>query len=391
ALPAVFLGKDPPAEADVRKVLRVEKIFPIKMAAAELADRPLRDFEWVRVFVLGKMSESEGTQLRKHFSHLSDSVVVAKPDDLTGWIEKLAFKKVGELSACNADLAEFVPIPRGSVRPELYEIFGPPKWPRRVRRDVALMFVAVLLVFAISVVFPGKTRGKRAYRLVYPVLSALVLTFMASWRISNPAESVSLFEGRQPDGGGSARKGVETKVISKAVLERGGRGAQVRDLLAVPQRVTPVASHPRQWVEHRLVLTRMGELERGTPLGFRDVSVRHWYGRIPGRLIFNLLMGGDYVCVVEVPPRRRLPFERPSSRQTIRPFSEYLAERHHPDARVEELRDGMLRYWYSHRRQKGIAYNVAWTEASTEGEVFDAGVMVVIKAGHCVERWKPPR
>lgn len=40
ALPAVFLGKDPPTEAEVMKALGTGKLFGMSMTAAELAARP---------------------------------------------------------------------------------------------------------------------------------------------------------------------------------------------------------------------------------------------------------------------------------------------------------------------------------------------------------------
>lgn len=369
-LPVMFLGENPPDEADVRKILDMPDIFPIRMSVEEFPARPLRDFEWVRVFVLGKMSDGEVKQLRKSFSHFSNSVLVARSGDLTGWIGRLAFKDVVDLSVFNGGLAGFLPLPRGSVRPEFYEIFGPPEWPKSVRRNLAIVFVGCLGVFAICIVFPGKKKSTRVCQLVAAAVFAVFFTFIARGWTSNPTESVSLCETQVPSG-----KGVETTVISKAVLRRGGRANL--DPVAW-RRVAPVASHPRQWVEHKLVLDETGELKCEAPVGSREVFVKYRHGRVPLPVEGSLRTDGDNVAFTEVTETSGLFMQRSSVVGRTVSFAEYVGEPRHPDARVDKLRRAMLRYWRKRRFRKGT-YSIGWTAADTEGITLNAGTMVVVR------------
>ena len=377
ALPAVFLGKDPPTEAEVVKALGTGELFVIRMTAAELAAYPRGSFDWVRLFVLGDLSESEVKLLRKHFAHLSESVLVARSGEVPAWdwLDTLAFTQ-GEhlepLSAYKPELAPYLPVPRGSVRPEFYEIFGPPRWPRSVRRDVALYFVGTLGLFALAVVLRAKSRAMRGSPFVTAVVFGLLFALLAHGRLKNPVESVGLFEV-------AMEGGVETKVISKAVLRADDRGLTAGDL-GNARDATPVASYPGQWVERRLVMTRMGELERETPIGSREVLVRHWYGRWPNGTegLFDTSGKNVWVCESDVDTRRIWPFRQstvPSGTLEGR-FAEYVAGRHHPDARVDAVRRAMLRYWRKHHFRKGI-YRIGWTPADTDARHWMAGTLVV--------------
>lgn len=363
-LPVVFVGRDTPGEAAVRRVLGRDDIFPIRVTPGEFFAQSGRNLEWVRVFVLGEMDDDQLKQLRSHFTHLSTSVLLAKAHAVRDWLARLDFRKAGELIVYNAELAEFLPVPQGSVRGDLYEIFGPPEWPASARRNIVLCFVGVLALFAVAAVFPGKTRAMRVYRVVFPAAFAVFLVVLAAWRISAPVESVALWEGAE-----GGRLGVRTEILSTAVLRSGAGESSKTDIVPVPEYV-PVASRPGQWVEQRLVLDEQNRLVWQAPARSRRV----FWSRVvvtkppeePGRWIET-----DGSTVWPVPPRYG------GGGQS---FAEYVAERHDGNARREELRDAAMRWWLG-GRPRGRAFRIGWTEAGTDGAVFSAGTMVVIRTG----------
>jgi hypothetical protein len=384
-LPVIFLGADNlPEEREVREALAAGEIFPIRMTTDEFFRFALPDVEWVRVFVLGRSSEEDLGRLRDRFSHLSGSVLLAKPDAVAGWLQKLSFEKVGELMVYNRRLAEVLPVPRGSVRPELYEIFGPPSWPNSVRRSITLGFVASLALFALSMVLPARSRKIRVGGLLLAAALAAVFAFFTYDRISAPPESVSLLE--VPEG---AEKGVETTLISQAVLTPAGRGLSFSSLDIPLSELNPVASFPTQWIEHKLRLNRMNGLDRDLPAPSREVFVRFSYGPVPPTADDFLETDGERVWVYKkIPPPPAGPTDSPPFDVTADSLAAYIAGRQHKDSRVDELRHGMLTFWNRNLRRPGL-YAIHWTEPATDAKVFSAGTLVVVKVKKpLAEQWE---
>ena len=376
-LPVIFLsGDNLPEESAVREALAAGLLSPIRMTTEEFFRYGVPDIEWVRVFVLGRMKEDDVERLRERFFHLSGSVLVARPDAVTGWLEKLAFEKVGELSVHNRSLAQLLPVPRGSVRPELYDVFGPPTWPKSIRRNVTLYFVSSLGLFAVVMVFPRRRGKLLGGGLVSAVSVSLLFMLMASWHLSAPPESVSLFE--VPE---EAVKGVETTLISQAVLSPSSGGLRLNGLGMSLSELNPVASYPAQWVEHKLRLNRMNELERDWPIPSREVFVGFSYSRWPIPREDGFAITGDKVVLLEGAKSGAPPFPwRRSSKPSQKPvsFADYMNRRQHEDSRVDELRRAMLRYW-NKNRPKEKTYGVFWTEARTSAKLFSAGTMLVFE------------
>ena len=304
-LPVVFLGADNlPEEQEVTQTLAAGDIFPIRMTTDEFLRYAGSGIEWVRVFVLGRLSDEDVGRLRDRFSHLSGSVLVAKPDAVAGWLQKLAFEKAGELMVYNRPLAQVLPVPRGSVRPELFQIFGPPSWPKSVRRNITLGFVASLAFFVLLMVLPDRTWRIRSGGLLLAAALAAVCAFFVQGRISAPPESVSLLE--VPEGW--TEKGVETTLISHAVLTPAGHGLSFSSLDIPLFELNPVASSPTQWTEHMLRLNTANDLEQDLPVPSRELLVRFSYVAVPATPDDFFETDGEHVWVYKKnPPPPAMP------------------------------------------------------------------------------------
>jgi hypothetical protein len=382
----VFLGSDDlPDEQVVQHVLAAGDIFPIRMTMDEFLRFTGFDVEWVRVFVLGRLSEEDLTQLRDRFSHLSGSVLVAKPDAVSGWLQKLPFEKSADLMVYNRPLAQVLPVPRGSVRPELFQIFGAPAWPMSVRRNITLAFVVLLGLFALAMVIPRKGRAAWILALVPPVmLGGVLLLMLASMHPSAPAESVSLLE--LPEG---APKGVQTTFISRAVLTpaAGWRPLGVPDIPLFE--LNPVASSPTQWTEHMLFLDYMLRFEQNLPVPSRELFVRYSFAPVPPTAADFFETDGEHVWVYKkTPPPPAGPADAPLYQVSEDSFAGYLAARRHQDVRVDELQRGILKYWHSNLRRPGL-YAIHLNGPAINEQAFSAGTLVVVKvAKHLSEQWE---
>jgi len=374
-LPVIFLGEDPPDESAVRQALSAGEIFPIRMTPEELAGFA-GDASWVHVFALGKMRDDELKQIERAARPFSGTVLVAKPQAVTGWLKGLAFEETEGLSVCNRELARFLPVPRGSVRPELYEIFDPLEWPRSAQRIIAGGF-GIILVWAACVV----TTRKRALSLVmFAIMSPVAV--LGLWVLSGlyfrAGESVHMLERVE-----GWREGIHTTVTSRAILGR----SSFRELVGLNDRIggislkdaVPVCYSQRDWTEHKLVMK--GDVFVGErPIPSREVSVEVKYDYAPkvsGGLVYT---NGKIVFYSDTTPRDPETAgkeEGAGPAIVVQSFAEYLAARQQEDTRVEELRDAMLRYWRSDHFREGL-YSIGWAVPGAEERLgVDAGTMVV--------------
>jgi hypothetical protein len=175
----------------------------------------------------------------------------------------------------------------------------------------------------------------------------------------------------------NGRTYVQTDLYSRACLTPGEKPADWP-----LKEFTPAASYPGQWVEHRLVMDETGRLSREAPVPSREVVVSHWYGASPETIEECFHTVGHRVWTMSAELKSgKWPFQEKGPffdfKMESRPFNEFLAERRHPDARVEQLRDAMLSYWCKFHRREGRIYTFGWMEGVSNRQVFSAGTLVV--------------
>ncbi len=261
----------------------------------------------------------------------------------------------------------------GSVRPDLYEIFGPPEWPASAKRSVVLAFALVLVVAALTAVFPAKdARARLAWVAGVAAVGLAMCVAIPLWLADRPnAESVSIFETDKDEATGTL-----TTIVSRTHMSQADAGKEV--LFADAPPFAPVAAYRGEWSEHPVRMDAEGRVFR-VPSGIpsRDAAVSRRVTTLEARPPV-VLTDGESVWIWE---RMRGPDGSGGYKDVRCLFVEYVNRRYHADPRIEALRDGMLRWWRKTRFDGGT-YSIGWLDAPADTEDargVNAGILLVTK------------
>ncbi len=221
----------------------------------------------------------------------------------------------------------------GSVRPDLYAIFGAPAWSMGARRTVALGFCGLLMLVALGGVIPWKWAWRMDW-VAIAVVSLMVLFLMPVWLSKeHQSESVSVFEADGPN-----RPGQRITVMSKAFLAK--EDLDRESVIAEGSVFVPVASRRGEWEEHPVRV---------------DEESRVWRtcDRIPSRgVVWSERPGAT-------------PYPAPAMAPV--------------DARTRELREATERWWRAGHGKDASSYALAWTADPPEKGVFSAGTLIAVR------------
>ena len=337
----------------------------MRMTPTEFAARDVTDLEWVRSFVLGDMTSTELAQMKANLLPLVrlKGASLVRKGEITGWLRALPFMRGSTVySVCRSEQLPAFPEPTGSVRPELYGIFGPPEWPASARSNIAAGFVFVLLLTAVSLVLPERFRWLRWYRLVFLVAAGVGVTWLVTWQVRTPTESVRIVKRIS-----GVRQGIGTHIVSRAILRRGPGGHDrvvVTDSLTQP---TPVAYRRADWMVRPLFVDAQNVLQRETSVPGREVFVEVGLETVTEPTEGLIVTDGRKVWT---------DADQPAPPADARSFDDYVEETHHDDPRVEALRDATLKYW-KHTHTAGWCRLLGWTPAERKPRRLFAGTLVV--------------
>ena len=182
--------------------------------------------------------------------------------------------------------------------------------------------------------------------------------------------------------------GIVTTFYSISALRKSDASLDFR---VMPDRLIPVAANRRQLTANKLVVTEDGRLTTEMSVPSRQVFISRRYRsaerpvedrfETDGRKVWQWTEDVDLATnrpsKLVGPDGKPIKVELPGSIKEGMSLFDYLELELHPNARVEELRDGMLRYWSNRRGHLG-EFRIGWTEAEVAGKHFRAGTAVIM-------------